>query len=111
MRIAFVILFSSIAAAWKCDLEDTRYLGQNATLAQTVPFYPIDPTTNVTILSNMTVSGTMRVVDACTFAIDNFVFLPGINGTIINDTFWYGIRDEHYNKGKISDKPIEASNG
>lgn len=113
MRIYIVsgLFFLSVAVAWKCDLEDTRYLGQNATLVQAVSVYPVNPSMNVTVVGNMTISGTMRVVDACTFAIDNFVFLPGLNGTISNDTFWYGIRDETYNKGKISDKAIEVTNG
>ena len=98
--IASVAFLSSVVSSWKCDLEDTRYLGQTANLTQAVTVSPDNSTVN------MTISGTMRVVNACTFVIDNFVFLPGVN-----DTYWYGLRDEVDNKGMISNTTVVASNG
>lgn len=91
---------SSLVSAWKCEMDDMRYLGQNATLIQTMDVTPYNSTVN------MTISGTMKVVDACTFMIENFVFQPEIN-----ETYWYGIRDETYDKGMISNDTVHASNG
>lgn len=92
--------FSTVVSAWKCELDDVRYNGQNATLIQAIDVSPFNSTMNVTI------SGTMKVTDACSFTIENFVFQPEMN-----ETFWYGIRDETYNKGMISNDSVVPHNG
>ena len=93
------LTFVVAVSAWKCDLEDSRYLGQTATLVQAIDVSPFNSTVN------MTISGTMKVVDACSFSINNFIYTPELN-----DTFWYGIRDETYNKGMISNDTVHAMN-
>jgi len=95
------ILFVS-TKAWQCDMGDTRFLGQSAVLNHTVGE------------TNMTISGTMRVVDACHFAIFDFVFGPAnattaSNATGDNDnnnTYWYGIRDDMYSWGRICNQTV-----
>jgi len=98
--VSTIVTLLSTASAWKCEFDDTRYINQVATLVPTIQTHPANAT------MNMTVSGTLRVTDACNFVVENFTYTP-----YINETFWYGVRDETYNKGKISNETVLESLG
>lgn len=100
----FTAMLATLAAttvsAWKCEMDDMRYIGQVATLVPSVQTHPGNETLN------MTISGSLSVTDACNFVIQNFTFTP-----YVNETYWYGIRDVTYNKGMISNDTVFESNG
>lgn len=78
-----LVVLASFVSSEQCVKEDTRYVGRVAKMEQ------------VFVDGNMTISGFAKIVDGCTFSVENFTFLPGSN-----DTVWYGRKDGDYNIGQ-----------
>ncbi|CAM6054316.1 unnamed protein product [Sphagnum tenellum] len=84
---AIVASIASVVSATACNSTDSSYNGISAPIVQTF--------SDNTIIANMTISGTVSIVDGCNFAVKNFTYLPGSN-----DTVWYGRLNGNYTVGK-----------
>lgn len=73
-----VSLALSGALATVCNPKDYSRSAYTADLVQEANYFPNN--TGVPL----SISGSIRIVDGCTFVVDNFVFLPGFV-----DTLWY----------------------
>jgi hypothetical protein len=85
--------------AKKCLSDDNKYIGKSAAIQQEIQHYPNNPNVNITV------SGTIRVIDGCTFTVEDFVFLPGFT-----DTLWYGRKNDDKTHAMIvSNTPVASS--
>ncbi|KAI8827125.1 uncharacterized protein EV422DRAFT_512755 [Fimicolochytrium jonesii] len=77
---AFAVASTCIAAVQGLACDPTAvspYAGQKANLVPAASFTPSNEALHV--------SGTVEILDSCTFVVRNFVFTPGLA-----DTLWYG---------------------
>jgi hypothetical protein len=84
-----------------CNADDKQFVNQTAVLVQEANNYPNN------INTRFHISGTIRVVDGCTFSVENFVFLPGYD-----DTLWYMRKNGDSNAAMIASYDlVSGSNG
>jgi hypothetical protein len=96
-----LVLITSALSYRRCDRERYPFAGQNVTVPIMTTATQVIQVNNVSV--PVTVGGSIRVVDGCTFEVLNFTLSGSFTGA------WFGGNGTDVNGYRLSSRPVASS--